>query len=86
MECVKEYKEKFKKLIEIQEKYGIETDESKEILDGIDSYRVNTPVVGNFSTGKSSMINAIIGKTLLSVEITPETSVPTEIYYGKKIG
>lgn len=82
MECVNEYKEKFKKLIEIQEKYGIETDESREILNGIDSYRVNTPVVGNFSTGKSSMINAIIGKPLLSVEITPETAVPTEIYYG----
>lgn len=83
MECVNEYKEKFKKLIEIQEKYGIDSEESKAILAGIDSYRVNTPVVGNFSTGKSSMINAIIGKPLLSVEITPETAVPTEIYYGE---
>ena len=83
MDCVKEYKEKFAKLIEIQEKYGIDSTETKEILEGIDSYRVNTPVVGNFSTGKSSMINAIIGKPLLGVEITPETAVPTEIYYGQ---
>ena len=51
MDCVKEYKEKFAKLIEIQEKYGIDSTETKEILEGIDSYRVNTPVVGNFSTG-----------------------------------
>ena len=29
------------------------------------------------------MINAIIGKPLLGVEITPETAVPTEIYYGQ---
>lgn len=82
MECVSEYKEKFRKLIEIQEKYGIDSTEAVSILEGIDSYRVNTPVVGNFSTGKSSMINAIIGKPLLGVEITPETAVPTEIYYG----
>ncbi|MBQ3666295.1 MAG: dynamin family protein [Lachnospiraceae bacterium] len=82
MGYVAEYKEKFRCLIEIQEKYGIDSKESVELLESIDSYRVNTPVVGNFSTGKSSMINAIIGKPLLSVEITPETAVPTEIYYG----
>ena len=82
MECVSEYKEKFRKLKEIQEKYGIDTAETENIISGIDTYRVNTPVVGNFSTGKSSMINAIIGKALLSVDITPETAVPTEIYYG----
>lgn len=82
MEYVAEYKEKFRRLIEIQEKYGMDSSEAKEIYEGIDSYRVNTPVVGNFSTGKSSMINAVIGRPLLSVEITPETAVPTEIYYG----
>ena len=82
MECVSEYKKKFRKLKEIQDKYGIDTAETDKIIAGIDTYRVNTPVVGNFSTGKSSMINAIIGKALLSVDITPETAVPTEIYYG----
>lgn len=82
MEYVSEYKEKFRQLKEIQEKYGIDSSETEEIMNSIDTYRVNTPVVGNFSTGKSSMINAIIGKPLLSVEITPETAVPTEIYYG----
>lgn len=82
MEYIDEYKEKFEKLIEIQKKYDIPTDETQSILDSIDNYRVNTPVVGNFSTGKSSMINAIIGKPLLSVDITPETAVPTEVYYG----
>ena len=82
MEYVAEYKEKFRRLIEIQEKYGLDSEESRKMLYSIDSYRVNTPVVGNFSTGKSSMINAVIGRQLLSVEITPETAVPTEIYYG----
>lgn len=82
MEYLNEYKQKFRQLQQIQKKYGIDYSEVESILSGIDSYRVNTPVVGNFSTGKSSMINAIIGKQLLGVEITPETAVPTEIYYG----
>ena len=83
MEYIREYKEKFEKLREIKHKYGLETEELDKIIDGIEFYRVNTPVIGNFSTGKSSMINAIIGKPLLSVDITPETAVPTEIYYGE---
>ncbi len=82
MEYIAVYKEKFEKLKEIKLRYGMETDEIDKIIDGIDNYRVNTPVIGNFSTGKSSMINAIIEKPLLSVDITPETAVPTEIYYG----
>lgn len=83
MGYVADYKNKFEMLIEIQNKYQIDSSGTKEIFDGIDSYRVNAPVVGNFSTGKSSMINAVIEKPLLSVEITPETAVPTEIYYGE---
>ena len=83
MEYICEYKEKFKKLREIKCKYGLDTEELDEVINGIEFYRVNTPVIGNFSTGKSSMINAIIGKPLLSVDITPETAVPTEIYYGE---
>lgn len=82
MEYLKEYTQKFQQLKDIQDKYGIDSTETEKILTGMASYRVNTPVVGNFSTGKSSMINAIIEKPLLGVEITPETAVPTEIYYG----
>ncbi|MBQ3932408.1 MAG: dynamin family protein [Lachnospiraceae bacterium] len=82
MDLASVYKEKFKKLKDIQDKYQIDSTDTQKILESIDTYRVNTPVVGNFSTGKSSMINAIINKPLLSVDITPETAVPTEIYYG----
>lgn len=82
MEYINVYKKKFEQLREIKQRYGMDTEELDQIIEGIQHYRVNTPVIGNFSTGKSSMINAIIGKPLLSVDITPETAVPTEIYYG----
>jgi GTPase SAR1 family protein len=47
------------------------------------SGNIKVPVVGDFSAGKSSLLNAYIGKgELLPVDITPETSVAYELYYG----
>jgi GTPase SAR1 family protein len=40
------------------------------------------PVVGAFSSGKSSLINSLLGKNVLPVEITPETSLATELHYA----
>ena len=40
------------------------------------------PLVGAFSSGKSSLINALIATPLLATDVTPETAVPTEIAYG----
>ncbi|MGE4519549.1 MAG: dynamin family protein [Desulfobacteraceae bacterium] len=42
------------------------------------------PVIGAFSSGKSSLINSFLGKEYLPVGITPETSLATEIRYGDK--
>lgn len=77
-----EFIARFEKLRTIKEKYGLGTQDIDDAIRSMRDYRVTTPVVGNFSTGKSSLINAIIGKPLLGVEITPETAVPTEVYYG----
>jgi GTPase SAR1 family protein len=82
MEYVDQYIEKFKKVKAIKEKYGLNVDDIDDTVQSMKEYRVTTPVVGNFSTGKSSLINAVIGRPLLGVEITPETAVPTEVYYG----
>lgn len=39
------------------------------------------PVVGNFSAGKSTMINTLLGESVLPVAITPETALAAEIRY-----
>jgi hypothetical protein len=39
------------------------------------------PVVGAFSSGKSTLINNIIGADILPAAITPETSLATELHY-----
>ena len=43
-------------------------------------------IMGAFSTGKSSFINAIIGEKLAIVGALPTTAVITKICYGKKNG
>ncbi|BCU08304.1 dynamin family protein [Allochromatium tepidum] len=48
----------------------------------IADFRLRVPLVGAFSSGKSSLINALIGTRLLATDTTPKTAVPTEIAYG----
>lgn len=82
LEITTKYKEMFMKCFEVSERYNLPTDSINLIMEEIENFRVTTPVIGSFSTGKSSMINAILDDKILATQITPETSVPTEIYYG----
>lgn len=42
------------------------------------------PVIGEFSAGKSSLLNDFLGATILPVGLTPETELATELRYGKE--
>lgn len=82
MQCVNDYVAKLTELKLIREKYSLDTSDIVDLIEEIKEFKVTAPIIGNFSTGKSSMLNAVLGKRLVSVEITPETAVPTEIFYG----
>lgn len=44
---------------------------------------IKVPVVGNFSAGKSSMLNVFTGKkAMLPIDVMPTTAVACELYYG----
>lgn len=44
---------------------------------------IKVPIVGDFSAGKSSLVNCLLGRNgILPVDITPETAVAYEIYYS----
>lgn len=71
----------------LQEKYDLLHEDFKITVANLEDFRVITPVVGKFSTGKSSLLNSLLGKNQLNkfylgVDLTPETAVPTEITYG----
>jgi hypothetical protein len=40
------------------------------------------PLIGGFSAGKSTLINALIGREVLPVDISPETELAAEIRYA----
>lgn len=42
-------------------------------------------VIGEFNSGKSTLVNALIRDTLLKVSVTDRTSVPTWLKYGKQL-
>ncbi len=48
----------------------------------IDNFEIRLPFIGGFSSGKSSLLNALLEESLLSTEITPETAVAAELRYG----
>lgn len=47
-----------------------------------DKIRILIPFIGGFSSGKSSLINALLGENILSTDITPETALPVELSTG----
>ena len=62
-------------------------DVSSEMLDAlqdsINNQELLIPVIGDFSSGKSSLLNNFLeeGKSILPTAITPETSLATELRY-----
>lgn len=66
-----------------------ELDLSEEITSVIEDLRAQlgeaelvVPVIGSFSSGKSTLLNSFLGETVLPVGITPETSIATELRYS----
>lgn len=59
-----------------------EIDKSKDtLIKLVKEQELLVPVVGGFSAGKSTAINAFLGEDILSVAITPETALATELRY-----
>lgn len=47
------------------------------------SFKVTVPFIGGFSAGKSSLLNALIGSPLFSVNIDPETRFAAEVCFDQ---
>ena len=61
--------------------HPIDTDELVEYLE---SAPIRIAVFGEFSAGKTTVLNALIGEEILSVAVDPTTAVPTRVRYGRE--
>lgn len=61
--------------------YGSE-EQLNAIITAHNEFKVRLPLVGAFSAGKSTLLNAFLGEKLLAVQVNPETCLATEIHYG----
>ena len=72
-------------LKEINNVYELPTEEIVSLEKDIENAKVCTPIIGKFSSGKSALVNTLLGYNkhkMLKEDITPETAVPAEIMYS----
>lgn len=67
----------------IDNSYDLSNEKINPLKNEMLEARVSIPVIGKFSTGKSALLNALLGyqRGILREDITPETAIPTEIVY-----
>lgn len=72
------------KVENLHQKYELSTQQLEKLKPHIDNFKVRIPLIGAFSAGKSSLINALIEKKLLCVEIDPASNLATEISFAEE--
>jgi len=66
---------------EIHARHGLDVSRFDELAAYIERFEIRIPLIGAFSCGKSSLLNALLGESLLATAVTPETAVPAELRF-----
>nr|WP_231622956.1 dynamin family protein [Helicobacter pylori] len=70
-------------VLEVLKEVEIDKTECSTLLTSIQKQQLVIPVVGNFSAGKSTLLNRFLGSSVLPTGgIRPETSLATELHYS----
>ncbi|MGT0086862.1 dynamin family protein [Helicobacter pylori] len=69
-------------VLEVLKEVEIDKTECSTLLASVQKQQLVIPVVGNFSSGKSTLLNRFLGSSVLPTGITPETSLATELHYS----
>ncbi|WP_456449582.1 dynamin family protein [Hydrogenimonas sp.] len=60
----------------------VSMEEMERLEKRIERAELVVPVVGGFSTGKSTLVNSFLGADILPTNLTPETALATELRYS----
>jgi GTPase SAR1 family protein len=66
--------------------FGFYTDRLREIKNSLSGNLLHIGVTGQAKSGKSSLINKIIGEDILPTGIAPTTEIPVFVKYGNRKG
>lgn len=69
---------------DIYARHGLDQSRLEELSLLIGHFEIRMPLIGAFSCGKSSLLNTLLGESLLATAITAETAVPAELRYGSE--
>ncbi|GAA7417923.1 hypothetical protein ID0985_12770 [Helicobacter pylori] len=78
----KDFVEFLEQVLEVLKEVEIDKTECSILLESIQKQQLVIPIVGNFSTGKSTLLNRFLEKSVLPTAITPETSLAAELHYS----
>lgn len=69
---------------EINNAYDLSNEQIEDLKKNIFDAKVCIPIIGKFSSGKSALVNTLLGysRELLKRDITPETAIPSELIYS----
>lgn len=68
------------------EKYKLSDHQKQTIADlcsRIETYRLSVPLIGAFSSGKTSLLNRYLGTDVFTTEMAPETAIASELYFAE---
>ena len=68
----------------LSKKYDLSTEPLIQLKSKVENFKVRVPLIGAFSAGKSSLINTLIEKKMLCVEIDPASNLATEISFSEE--
>src|ERR1035437_5775483 len=73
-------------LASIADELGAEriANETRALAERVGEGRFYLACVGQFKRGKSTLLDALVGESILPTGVTPVTSVPTVVRYGKE--
>ncbi|MFT2765793.1 dynamin family protein [Helicobacter pylori] len=69
-------------VLEVLKEVEIDKTECSTLLASIQKQQLVIPIVGNFSAGKSTLLNRFLGSSVLPTGITLETSLAIELHYS----
>ena len=69
----------------INNNYSLSNQTLDKIKNELDTAKICIPIIGKFSVGKSAVLNSLLNdkRKILKEDITPETSIPTEVSFSK---